>query len=105
MSMPLQRALSRFLPRSIVRVFIVVTEPRIKIFFLDADKVCARAKIHFDPAAHLAGSESGVSDASAILEKYKTDYLPVHPAHSQLMHFSVGSAFHSRFFFADGKKI
>ncbi|KAJ6597530.1 argonaute-like protein [Mycena vulgaris] len=55
-----------------------------------ADRVCSRAKIHFDPAVCQADwSESGVTDASKILEAFKHDYKPLHEVQSQLMYFSL----------------
>ncbi|KAJ6611943.1 ribonuclease H-like domain-containing protein [Mycena sp. CBHHK59/15] len=57
-----------------------------------ADKVCARAKIHFDPQGG-GWSESGATEASEKLEAYKKDYLPLHSNQSSLMYFSVCCSF------------
>ncbi|KAJ7473799.1 argonaute-like protein [Mycena galericulata] len=54
-----------------------------------ADTVCARAKIHFDPASRQEWSESGATDVSANLAAFKRDYLDLHSAQSFRMYFSV----------------
>ncbi|KAJ7878523.1 argonaute-like protein [Mycena olivaceomarginata] len=51
-----------------------------------ADTVCARAKIHFDPFSQQ--SESGTTEASENLEKFKQDYLPLHKDQKLRMYFS-----------------
>ncbi|KAJ6498441.1 argonaute-like protein [Mycena vitilis] len=56
-----------------------------------ADTVCARAKIHFDPFSRQgAWSESGTTgtEASANLEAFKKDYLPLHGSQALRMYFS-----------------
>ncbi|KAJ7918211.1 argonaute-like protein [Mycena leptocephala] len=55
-----------------------------------ADKVCARAKIHFDPEkATGAFSDTGTSDNSESLEAYKNDFMPLHANQMGRMYFSV----------------
>ncbi|KAJ6614026.1 argonaute-like protein [Mycena sp. CBHHK59/15] len=56
-----------------------------------ADKVCARAKIHFDPQGG-GWSESGTTEVSEKLEAYKKDYLPLHSNQSSLMYFSCSKS-------------
>ncbi|KAF8209462.1 argonaute-like protein [Mycena galopus ATCC 62051] len=51
-----------------------------------ADIVCARAKFHFDPFSQQ--SDSGATDASANLEAFKKDYLPLHESQKFRMYFS-----------------
>ncbi|KAJ7172992.1 argonaute-like protein [Mycena crocata] len=54
-----------------------------------ADTVCARAKIHFDPATrHGESSESAFTDATETLEAFKRDYLPLHQLQAGRMYFS-----------------
>ncbi|KAJ7758252.1 argonaute-like protein [Mycena metata] len=53
-----------------------------------ADKVCARAKIHFDPKKHYEESESGTTQSSEILETYKRDFMPLHPNQTWEMYFA-----------------
>jgi hypothetical protein len=56
----------------------------------DADTVCARAKIHFDPTLRGGDwSESGNTDVSENLEAFKKDYLPTHSNQAKTMYFSV----------------
>ncbi|KAJ6630422.1 argonaute-like protein [Mycena sp. CBHHK59/15] len=57
-----------------------------------ADKVCARAKIHYDPNRG-GWSESGATEISDSLEAYKRDYLPLHAKQSNLMFFSFTSSY------------
>jgi len=61
----------------------------------DADRVCARARIHFDPNKSLLSDISSVSyesedeERAAILEIYKKEMKPIHSAQSQRMFFTV----------------
>jgi len=54
-----------------------------------ADKVCARAKIHFDPEKTGGDfSESGMTDNSETLEAYKQDFKALHANQTGRMYFS-----------------
>ncbi|KAJ7216364.1 argonaute-like protein [Mycena pura] len=54
-----------------------------------ADKVCARAKIHFDPSkTDGTWSESGFTNATETLEATKRDFKPVNLAQAGRMYFS-----------------
>ncbi|KAK7444774.1 hypothetical protein VKT23_015091 [Stygiomarasmius scandens] len=59
-----------------------------------ADRVCARARIHFDPNKSLLSDISSVSyesedeERAAILEIYKKEMKPIHSAQSQRMFFT-----------------
>ena len=69
---------------------------------VDADTVCARAKIHFDPEKAAAEfSESGVTDSSETLEAYKRDFMALHSNQTGRMYFSVGYFVFCRFSVAD----
>ncbi|KAJ7141526.1 argonaute-like protein, partial [Mycena filopes] len=56
-----------------------------------ADKVCARARIHFDPTQAYSGSDSGATDSSQILETYKKDFKALHPDQERRMYFTVST--------------
>ncbi|KAJ7612222.1 argonaute-like protein [Roridomyces roridus] len=54
-----------------------------------ADKVCARAKIHYNPSQRNEWSDSGTAtDVSESLEAFKRDYMPLHDKQKSLMYFS-----------------
>jgi hypothetical protein len=75
--------------RCTVSIFILLSNSR-WLFSVDADTVCARAKIHFDPFSRQgAWSESGTTEASQNLEAFKKDYLPLHKDQTVRQYFSV----------------
>ncbi|KAF7307442.1 Argonaute-like protein [Mycena indigotica] len=59
-----------------------------------ADKVCARAKIHFDPSrqdtnfSETASTATGTTAATETLEAFKRDFMPVHNLQSERAYFS-----------------
>ena len=58
---------------------------------LDADIVCSRAKNHYAPGNNLDFDESNTmhgSTAADQLEKYKTQFKPLHENMKRLMYFS-----------------
>ncbi|KAJ7127554.1 argonaute-like protein [Mycena crocata] len=55
----------------------------------NADTVCARAKIHYDPSSRYEdSSDSGPTEATDPLEAFKKDYRPLNAKQSTLMYFS-----------------
>jgi len=63
--------------------------------YTDADIVCSRAKLHFDPKGSLGLSDTSTEATgagAAGLEAYKAAYKPLHPNQEKLMYFTVCSA-------------
>lgn len=95
--MRVQRAPFLFLPPSIVSSLGLCLPMALlhSPLFSDADIVCARAKIHFEPGSSLEMSETGTLDSGRIqttLQQNKAAFKPLHPTQSRLMYFSVSAS-------------